>query len=615
LINQKITLALIHALNNDLDEAIALLSKALESSIEIYGYNNLNTADCAYYLGKLYYNLGDKSKAVFYLKMAINAAQNIRFSLVSLEQALQTNFLSSNENRYTFLAKVLLEMGRDAEAQMVISLLKDAELTLSLQPTGSNFDEALPLQLLPGNFDDNVLNVHSNLSYTISSLTMERQELLLKKRKGIITGDEEDKLREINNNLDLHLVEYRAFVDNLSELLNTETYVEAERLSSIANLETLQGTLKALGDGTVLIHTLISTDKLYLFLTSKDLLLVKSVDVKKADLENMVREFSSLLQQPTLDPRAISKELYDLLILPLKADLDNINATTIMFSLDGILRYIPMSALYNGEKWLIEDYAISIFTEASRDKIRVSFPDEAAAVALGLYSEIPGFIPLPEVEDEINSIIKGNDESDGVISGIAYFNDKFTYETLSDSLLLGFTILHIASHFNFNTVFPDQSFLLLGDGSNLTVRELSQKSSELPLNGLDLLTLSACNTATGVTTGDGSEFESFAAIALNRGVLSVIATLWPVNDASTAQLMKQFYFLRYQEAMDKAAALRAAQVSVMNSSSFAVAQRGTPASVFSEDNPPAQRSYAPWPGEGFSHPWYWAPFVLMGNWK
>jgi CHAT domain-containing protein len=119
---------------------------------------------------------------------------------------------------------------------------------------------------------------------------------------------------------------------------------------------------------------------------------------------------------------------------------------------------------------------------------------------------------------------------------------------------------------------------------------------------------------------DGKEVESFGEIVQRAGGSAVLATLSPIDDQSAPELMRAFYRLRYLEGRDKASALREAQLSVMRNSSAATAPwRGTvlsaSAAVGTGSGSGGEGEAPPWDGKGFSHPYYWAPFVLMGDWK
>jgi len=173
--------------------------------------------------------------------------------------------------------------------------------------------------------------------------------------------------------------------------------------------------------------------------------------------------------------------------------------------------------------------------------------------------------------------------------GVIRLDEQFTRQTMVDGLQQGYPVVHIASHFELQPDSEDSSFLLLGDGSHLTLTKLSLIPNLFA--NVDLLTLSACNTAVGLTNASGGEWESLGMIAQRKGAKAIIATLWPVADDSTTLLMQQFYRLHESEhGISKAEALRRAQLTLLE---------GT--------GDPTQGRFA--------HPFFWAPFVLIGNWK
>jgi CHAT domain-containing protein len=134
------------------------------------------------------------------------------------------------------------------------------------------------------------------------------------------------------------------------------------------------------------------------------------------------------------------------------------------------------------------------------------------------------------------------------------------------------------------------SFLLLGDGSRLSLREV--RESNYSFSDVDLVTLSACDTASfGGRDATGREVEGLGAMLQKQGARSVVATLWPVSDESTGVFMREFYRLREQERLTKAEALRRAQLAFIH---------GTTRSAG---------------GREYAHPFHWAPFILMGNWN
>jgi len=167
-----------------------------------------------------------------------------------------------------------------------------------------------------------------------------------------------------------------------------------------------------------------------------------------------------------------------------------------------------------------------------------------------------------------------------ILHGEIKLDGQFTEASMRETLLKRYPVVHIASHFRFMPGDESKSFLLLGDGSHLSLKEVRT----LPnlFGGVQLLTLSACNTA----LGDGSEVESFGTLAQRQGAKAVIASLWPVADASTSRMMEEFYRIRESSAgITKLEALREAQLKLL---------RGA--------------------GSPYAHPYYWAAFFLMGNW-
>jgi CHAT domain-containing protein len=167
-----------------------------------------------------------------------------------------------------------------------------------------------------------------------------------------------------------------------------------------------------------------------------------------------------------------------------------------------------------------------------------------------------------------------------------------------------YPLVHIASHFAFKPGDETDSSLLLGDGRLLTLAQI--KSATNLFGGVDLLTLSACDTASGGAATDGREVEGFGVLAQRQGAKAVLATLWPVADASTRRLMEEFYRLRGGgEGMTKAEALRRAQLGLLRGGADAQAPAGERRGLSVGGAAPAK----------FAHPYFWAPFILIGNWR
>ena len=257
-----------------------------------------------------------------------------------------------------------------------------------------------------------------------------------------------------------------------------------------------------------------------------------------------------------------------------------------MLSLDGKLRYLPIAALFDGEKYLAERFSFALYNEAARDKLKDQPKDDWKLAGFGVTKALRNFNALPAVEKELHSIIKETPSAqEGILSGIIKLDENFNQNALLSVLEQGFPVLHIASHFVFQPRTDQDAYLLLGNSDILT---LAQIRSDYDFKSVDLLTLSACQTAVG-SYGKGKEVEGFGALAQKQGAKSVIATLWPVDDRSTGLFMKHFYQIKTQNKLTKGQALQQTQQAFIQ----AATQR--------------------YPID-FAHPYYWGPFILMGNW-
>lgn len=295
------------------------------------------------------------------------------------------------------------------------------------------------------------------------------------------------------------------------------------------------------------------------------------------EIENILQKlYSSLyLGYSSTERLRLSQQVYNWLIQPVETQLAASNTKTLVFVLDGFLRSLPMAALYDGEKYLIEKYNIAIspglqlFPEGlKRSQLEV--------LAAGLTEARSGFSALPGVEIEIKQI-------SSKFKAKVLLNENFTRASFKSQIEKGSPqVVHLATHGQFSSN-PEETFLLAWDGQFgvkdfervLETRERGNR------NPIELLVLSACETA----AGDRRAALGLAGFALRSGARSTIATLWSVNDESTAALMAEFYqkLTHANKNMTKAQALREAQLTLLK-------------------NP------------DYNHPYFWAAFVLIGNW-
>jgi CHAT domain-containing protein len=225
----------------------------------------------------------------------------------------------------------------------------------------------------------------------------------------------------------------------------------------------------------------------------------------------------------------------------------------------------------------------------------------------GVTKAYEGAPALPAVARELAGII-GNA---GAMPGEIKLDSDFTEPAMRESLRKRYPVVHIASHFQFKPGNNAESFLLLGDGGHLSMADL-QTSANL-FGGVQLLTLSACETG----VGDGTEVEGFGTLAQRQGAKAVVASLWPVADASTSMLMQKLYRIRESSpGKTKLEALREAQFELLRGAG--TGERAANASRALVYEPPREKPQAvPFTVDQkapYAHPFYWAPFFLMGNW-
>ncbi|MGF1542354.1 MAG: CHAT domain-containing protein [Pleurocapsa sp.] len=292
------------------------------------------------------------------------------------------------------------------------------------------------------------------------------------------------------------------------------------------------------------------------------------------------------LEQDILPP---ASEIYSWLIEPAEADIEASGVKTLVFVLDGSLRNIPMTLLYDqkNQQYLIEknyDIALSSGLQLTNPEPLTRQPIKV--LAAGVTNEFPEyqFPPIPKVEDELNQIKKIFGDSKILL------NQEFTFDSLQQELKISdFPVVHLATHGQFSST-SDETFILSGEQEpeGNPIINVNQFDNLLRVGSLrrsqpiELLVLSACNTA----EGDNQAVLGLAGVAVRAGARSTLATLWGANDDATSVLMGKFYEnLAANTQLTKAHALREAQLDLLKT----------------EDSQ-------------YRHPYYWAPFVLIGNW-
>ncbi len=411
---------------------------------------------------------------------------------------------------------------------------------------------------------------------------------------------------------------FEAWLQTLEGELEKMPPARAQAIAAmnLRDLASMQDTLGKLGDGVVMVHYLITPDRVRAIVTTSDSQVGRESPIGQADLNALVFQFRQVLVDPKRDAKAAANALYRVLVAPIAQDLEAAKAQTLLVSLDGALRYAPLAALWDGERWLVERYRVVHFARAALHNIMAPRPSDESLAAFGCGRAVPGFQELTAVPAELESIVKRDaDDPDGEMPGVVQLDEAFSLASFTSVLAAKrYSTVHIASHFVLGHGGEAESYLLLGDGQQLTLEDMRY---DLRFDGVDLLSLSACNTAVGDAGSDGREIEGFASLALRLGARAVLATLWPVSDASTGLFMRTLYrMIRADPKRSRVEVLQLTMLAFIRGEvqlETNVAERGTkPLTLAGAAPGPA---LSPPPAIDLAHPRYWAPFVFIGNWR
>ncbi len=596
----------------------------------LFGFQSVNAlpdiADVYYLEEEAYARMNRPREAIFFGKQAVNTVQKMRRSAIKLDQESQGALAGSRGRMYRRLADLLIDQGRLLEAEQVLGLLKQNELFDYLQRGGETPATRGPATYTAG--EAPLAERYLKIQDRVFALAQEKARLLQIPESQRSPADVA-RIAQLRSDLDTAREEVRAFIKDLDQEFRSLGGDSAVRFGAreLSSLETVQGEMEKLaseGHRSVLVHYFVTPGRLRILVTTPRAQVHRDSAITAAQLNQMIESYRSELQSPAQDPRPMAKRLYDVLIAPIAPDLEQAgvkagSGVTLMLSLDGALRYLPYAALYDGSHWLIEDYSLAIYTAAGRSNLEATSQKTWRVAAMGVSRastvDQDYFPALPSVPVELGDIVHDDQHPEGLLPGIVRLDAAFTESALIDVLTdsdsgNGYPVLHLATHFRF-ALNDEDSYLLLGSNQKLTMADFTS-GSDFRLTNIDLLALSACDTALGGTQADGSEVEGFGAEAQNRGAKSVLATLWSVADSTTGLFMRDFYEAHEEQHLSKADALRQAQLSFINGApergGLGLAARG-----FRHVNAPV-RVWRALPAAPFSHPYFWAPFILMGNW-
>lgn len=366
-------------------------------------------------------------------------------------------------------------------------------------------------------------------------------------------------------------------------LLQVRNVIESLQLAELENffreacLEARPQQIDKVDPTAAVIYPIILSDRLAVILSLPNQSLnYYETKIPQQQIENTLEELLQSLN-PAFSNQirlGLSQKVYDWLLRPAEATLESNKIQTLVFVLDGFLRNIPMAALYDGQHYAIEKYRVALTPGLQLLEPQILERERLTAVTAGVSEANQGFAALPGVKVELSEIA-------AELPARQLLNQEFTRLRFEEQIeATPSPVVHLATHGQFSSN-PDETFVLAWDAP-IRVKEfqnLLRSRERGESNPVELLVLSACQTA----AGDRQAALGLAGMAVRSGARSTIATLWAVKDESTALFMTEFYRELNQAQLNKSEALRQAQLALVKSSQF-------------------------------QHPFYWAPFILVGNW-
>lgn len=488
-------------------------------------------------LGMLLEKQEQPDLAIFFYKQAITRIETTRQNIQKLSVGLQRSHTQTIEGEYRHLADLLLQQNRKTEALQILELLKIQEVATYLN---SNQAEQTAPEL------------------------------------NLFTPAEEDIQQYFDS-----LSENSTLADFIQTTLQTAQGVESASSPFDSQvIDDLRSAIAQQPTTTAVLYPVILPDRLEILLINPNGHIEQfSTAVSQADISTTISELQAALKDNILSPKLPAQQLYAWLIEPLESSLEEQQVKNIIYLPDSVLRYVPLAAFHDGDRWLAESYQSHNITAATVGDLLTNRPNNMSILA-GAFADtsLTHEVSIGDISRTYSGLKAARQELEN-LSEVAdtqtFFDRDFTPEdTLS--AVLDHSVLHLATHAQFVVGQPEESFILFGSGQTVNLKELRQW--QLP--NVELVVLSACQTATS-TEGEGKEILGLGYQIQQTGASAAIASLWAVDDTATAALMNQFY-IALSQGQTKAQALRSAQQRLI------------------ED-------------DAFSHPYHWSGFILIGN--
>ncbi|HEX7319238.1 MAG TPA: CHAT domain-containing protein [bacterium] len=531
-------------------------------------------------LGITHRRLNEPEQALACFKESIEIFESLRTGVNSGD--LAASFTAANIDRYAEIIDLLMELGRDTDAFAYVE-----------QSQSKNLRDAFDI--------DRISPSDTALAATLRKAGDTEKKLFEQEKQLALELRQEPQLQDTERIINISSV----IAGTKAEFLSLENKIRQLNPDYEALIKITPGQLakvqKLLPKGAGLVEYYPAIDNLYIFMITKDAFKTWSVATERDSVYALVRKFRAVMEEASVmtaqgialdtittwqdDGTAHYREsvlplkkvcigLYDILIAPVIQELAGVSDVIIIPT--GLLTYLPFHALgyesSTGFRFFIEDKNVSYLSSAELIDIASENQKSVKPTSLLGFADPDGSLPSADKEVEM---IKP------IFPRSAVFTKGEATEERAAALSGQYNILHCATHAILNERAPDESYILLAPSGKADGRWAMNEIFGVAWDKMDLVVLSACETALG-EKDPGREVSALSYAFSVAGSPSIVASLWPVCDPSTQAFMQRYY--RNFKKNSKTGALRAAQVSLLKDPRYA-------------------------------HPFFWAPFVLLGDWR
>jgi CHAT domain-containing protein/uncharacterized protein YjaG (DUF416 family) len=549
--------ASVYAQVNFSESLAKVKSGILQASSQNY-YSGFSTKDSAVLLAnaiKESQSLGDKRAEAYALKSLGGLYEETKQWKEAQQLTRQGLALAQSSNAPEITYSLEWQLGRLLWAQ------KDINGAIAAYDSAVGTLESLRRDLV-ANKDVVNQDVQFNFRDSVEPVYRESVELLLKSQEG--KPPDEKILEKARERIEaLQLAELDDFF--------REACLQGQRVA-------LEQVVDKDNPTAAIFYPIILPDELQVIVKiPKQPLQSYSNKISQANVDKLLVELRKNLVNPTATKvvQTQAHQVYDWLLKPMESQLQKSGVNTLVFVLDGQLRNLPMAALYDGKQYLVEKYAVALSLGLQLLDPKPLVQQQLRALTAGLTQPPPGFsefAPLLAIKSEFEGITKAGVSTTSLLDGD--FKKKNLESEIGDT---SFNIVHLATHGQFSSRLED-TFILDFDGQ-INVKDFDTLFRSQGKSIVELLVLSACQTA----TGDSRATLGLAGAAVRAGARSTIASLWQIDDQSTAMFVSAFYRELKSGKTTKAEAIHRAQLELLKHPNYKA-------------------------------PSFWSAYVLIGNW-